>query len=121
QAGTLQYANAGHPHVFCCRPHSDPERLGAIDPPLGMADQAPTSRTVDWTSGLDLLVLFTDGITDALNEAGKPMGEQRVLDTIKRFSTESSETIVERVFEALREHTGDIPPRDDLTLVVMRS
>jgi phosphoserine phosphatase RsbU/P len=121
QAGTLQYANAGHPHVFCCRPNSDPERLGAIDPPLGMADQAPTSRTVDWTSGLDLLVLFTDGITDALNEAGKPMGEQRVLDTIKRYSTESAETIVERVFEALREHTGDIPPRDDLTLVVMRS
>jgi len=121
QAGTLQYANAGHPHVFCCHPDSEPERLGAIDPPLGMSDAAPTSRTVRWTPAVDLLVLFTDGITDALNEAGLPMGERRVLDTIKRYSTETPAVIVERVFDALREYTGDIPPRDDLTLVVLRS
>jgi phosphoserine phosphatase RsbU/P len=121
QSGTLQYANAGHPHVFCCRPNAEPERLGAIDPPLGMSDQAPTSRTVKWTSGKDLLVLFTDGITDALNGAGQPMGERRVLDTIKRYAAEPSAVIVDRVFDALSEYTGDIPPRDDLTLVVLRS
>lgn len=121
QSGTLQYANAGHPHVFCCRPESEPERLGAVDPPLGMSDQAPSSRTVPWAAGLDLLVLFTDGITDALNEAGQPMGERRVLDTIKQHTSEPPAIIVERVFEALRAHTGDIPPRDDLTLVVLRS
>ena len=121
QNGTLQYANAGHPHVFCCRANSEPERLGAIDPPLGMSDTAPSSRTVKWTPELDLLVLFTDGITDALNEAGQPMGERRVLDAIKRNATEPPAVIVERVFEALRQHTGDIPPRDDLTLVVLRS
>lgn len=121
QARTLQYANAGHPHVFCCRPGSEPERLGAIDPPLGMADAAPSSRTVNWTPGLDLLVLFTDGITDALDEAGQSMGERRVLETIKRHAAEPAAVIVDRVFEALRQHTGEIPPRDDLTLVVLRS
>jgi sigma-B regulation protein RsbU (phosphoserine phosphatase) len=86
-----------------------------------MADRAPGSRSVKWTSGQDLLVLFTDGITDALNEAGQPMGERRVLDTIKRHATESPAEIVDHVFAALREHTGEIPPRDDLTLVVLRS
>lgn len=121
QAGTLQYANAGHPHVFCCRPNSEPERLGAIDPPLGMSDDAPSSRSVRWTSPTDLLVLFTDGITDALNEAGQPMGERRVLETIKLHAAETPAVIVDRVFDALREHTGDIPPRDDLTIVVLRS
>jgi sigma-B regulation protein RsbU (phosphoserine phosphatase) len=121
QSRTLQYANAGHPHVFRCRPGKEPERLGAMDPPLGMSDHAPSSRTVEWDSGVDLLVLFTDGVTDALNEAGQPMGEQRVLDTIKRNSSEPAAEIVERVFDALREHTGEIPPRDDLTLVVLRS
>ncbi|MEO8946649.1 MAG: GAF domain-containing SpoIIE family protein phosphatase [Gemmatimonadaceae bacterium] len=121
QAGTLQFANAGHPHVFCCRPDAEPERLGAMDPPLGMSDAAPSSRSVHWTTGADLLVLFTDGITDALNEAGQPMGERRVLDAIKRYAAEPPAVIVDRVFEALRDHTGDIPPRDDLTLVVLRS
>ncbi|MEO7217411.1 MAG: GAF domain-containing SpoIIE family protein phosphatase [Gemmatimonadaceae bacterium] len=121
QSGTLQYANAGHPHVFCCRPGAEPERLGALDPPLGMTDDAPRSRTVKWAAGVDLLALFTDGITDALNEAGQPMGEQRVLDAIKEHCSDSPQSIVERVFETLRAYTGDIPPRDDLTLVVIRS
>lgn len=121
QNGTLHYANAGHPHVFLFHPDSEPDRLGAMDPPLGMSDEAPASRTVKWSAGKDLLALFTDGITDALNEAGQPMGEQRVLRTIAQNAAEPSAVIVERVFEALREHTGDISPRDDLTLVVIRS
>ncbi|MDQ2891350.1 MAG: SpoIIE family protein phosphatase [Gemmatimonadota bacterium] len=121
QAGTLQYANAGHPHVFCCRASGEPERLGAIDPPLGLADQAPTSRTVPWASATDLLVLFTDGVTDALNEQGKTMGEERVLATVKKYAAEPSSVIVDRVFDALSAFTGDVPARDDLTLVVLRS
>lgn len=119
--GTLQYANAGHPYVFCCRPGSEPERLGAIDPPLGLAEKPPGSRTVTWTPGADLLALFTDGITDALNEAGQPMGERRVLDAITQNAAEPTTVIVDRVFAALSAHTGDIAPRDDLTLVVVRS
>jgi sigma-B regulation protein RsbU (phosphoserine phosphatase) len=121
QNGTLQYANAGHPHAFCCRPGTDPERLGALDPPLGMTDDAPQSRTVQWTPGKDVLALFTDGITDALNAAGLPLGEQRVLDTIKAHCSDTPQEIVRRVFARLDEFTGDIPPRDDLTIVVVRS
>ncbi|MGI8509344.1 MAG: PP2C family protein-serine/threonine phosphatase [Gemmatimonadaceae bacterium] len=121
EARTLQYANTGHPHAFICRPSCEPERLGAVDPPLGMSDDAPGSRLVSWAPGDDLLVLFTDGITDALNAAGEPMGERRVLDVITRNASGSPDTIVERVFDALWAHAGDVPPRDDLTLVVLRS
>jgi len=120
-SGTLQYANAGHPYVFSCHPDGEPERLGAIDPPLGLSDHPPGSRTVKWAPGADLLALFTDGITDALNEAGQPMGERRVLEAIKQNATEPASVIVDRVFGALSAHTGDIAPRDDLTLVVIRS
>ncbi len=119
-AGTLQYANAGHPHAFCCRRGSSPERLGAIDLPLGMSEDAPGSRTVGWSSD-DLLVLFTDGITDSLNHDGVVMGEQRVLDAIADASWEEPRVIVDRVFAALHDFTGDVPARDDLTLVVLRS
>ncbi|HEV2641854.1 MAG TPA: PP2C family protein-serine/threonine phosphatase, partial [Candidatus Elarobacter sp.] len=120
-SGTLHYANAGHPHAFRCCTGLKPERLGAIDPPLGMSDEAPRSKTVRWNHASDLLVLFTDGVTDALDSEGRLMGEQRVLDTIVANHDESPDVIVERVFEALRAHTGDVPPRDDLTLVVLRS
>ncbi len=120
-AGTLEYANTGHPHAFLCRPSGPPERLGAVDPPLGMSDDAPGCRTVRWTSADDLLVLFTDGITDALNADGEPMGERRVLEAITHCGSDSPQLIMDRVFDALWAHIGDVPPRDDLTLVVLRS
>jgi sigma-B regulation protein RsbU (phosphoserine phosphatase) len=86
-----------------------------------MSDDAPASRSVPWDPATDLLVLFTDGITEALDAEGRPMGEQRILETIVANHHEPPATIVERVFEALRDHTGDVPPRDDLTLVVLRN
>lgn len=120
-AGTLHYANTGHPHAFLCRPQGPPERLGAIDPPLGMTDDPPGDHTVAWSSGEDLLVLFTDGITDALNADGEVMGEKRVLDAITCDRSVSPEEIVRRVFAALETFTGGVRPRDDLTLVVLRT
>lgn len=120
-AGTLEYANTGHPHAFVCRPSEKPERLAAVDPPLGMSDDAPGTRSVLWTPERDLLVLFTDGITDALNADDEPMREERVLDAVMRHIDSDPAGIVESVFAALGRHTGDVRPRDDLTLLVLRS
>jgi sigma-B regulation protein RsbU (phosphoserine phosphatase) len=120
-AGVLHYANTGHPHAFVCRPNSEPERVGALDPPLGMSDVAPSTRTVKWDPAHDLLVLFTDGITDALNAAGESMGEQRVLDAITCDPSVPPEETVRRVFSALDSFIDGVRPRDDLTLVVLRN
>jgi sigma-B regulation protein RsbU (phosphoserine phosphatase) len=119
--GKLEYANMGHPHAFLCCDGKRPVRLGAVDPPMGMMDGQPGCRTVPWSSSDDVLVLFTDGITDALNTEGEPVGEARVLDVIMRNVTRSPREIVDAVFDALRLYTGDVRARDDLTLVVLRS
>lgn len=121
ETATLQYANTGHPHAFLFHAGQPPERLGAIDPPMGMSDDAPGCRTVPWVSGDDVLVLFTDGVTDALNTEGEALGERRVLDAITAHLAESPQAIVDGVFDTLRAYIGDVPPRDDLTLVVLRS
>ena len=58
-----------------------PERLEATAPPLGLAAAGNIQRRqVPWSPGNDLLVLWTDGLVDARNEAGEPFGEQRLLD-----------------------------------------
>jgi sigma-B regulation protein RsbU (phosphoserine phosphatase) len=118
---TLTYANTGHPHAFVCRPDAPPERIGALDPPLGMTTDAPSTRVVSWDPEHDLLVLFTDGITDALNAEDEVMGEQRVLDAIDCDPSVPPEEVVRRVFSALDTFKGAVPPRDDLTLVVLRN
>lgn len=119
--GELRYANTGHPYAFVIGADGRADRLMALDPPLGMVDGAPGGATRPWVSGSDLLLLFTDGISDAYNRANERLGERAVVDTVIRHRTEPTAAIVERVFETLAQHTGDLPVRDDLTLVVLRS
>ena len=120
-ARLLRYANTGHPHAFVIRADGTVDRLRAIDPPLGMVDEPPGAASQQWDSGLDLLVLFTDGISDARDRRGRRLGEQVVLDTVVTHRTAAPAEIVDRVFEVLNLHTGDTPLRDDLTLIVTRS
>jgi sigma-B regulation protein RsbU (phosphoserine phosphatase) len=117
----LRYANMGHPHAFVVGSTGDIQRLPALDAPLGMIDSRPHAATRPWTCGRDLLVLFTDGISDARDRADARLGEQAVLDTVRAHRHRPVVEIIERVFGTLRMHTGDVPPRDDLTLIVLRS
>jgi sigma-B regulation protein RsbU (phosphoserine phosphatase) len=120
-AGTLRYANAGHPHAFRVDGKGFAERLSATSAPLGMTEGAPPLAERPWVAGEDLLVLFTDGIADARNRKGIRLGEPKILDLVTEYRTEHPKTIVERVFEALRKHAGEGAQKDDLTLVVLRA
>ena len=121
QAGTLAYANTGHPHAFIFRKDGAMMRLPALDLPLGMTDEPPEARTVPWTAGDDLLVLFTDGIVDAQNAAGERLGEELILQTLSECRNESPTDIVARVFGMLQAYTGDTALLDDQTLLVLRN
>ena len=115
----LRYANTGHPHAFVIRDKGDVERLAALDPPLGMVESFPHTLTRPWQAG-ELLLLFTDGISEARNRQDDRLGEGAVLDVVLRHRTEDPDFILERVFETLNQHIGDTPRRDDLTLVLLR-
>ncbi len=119
--GTLRYANAGHAAAFIVHGDGGVERLAALDPPLGMSPEAPRTAKRRWSAAADILVLFTDGVSDARNAAGERFGEQQVLDLVLQHRTESATGIVDRVFEALHAFLVEAPVRDDLTVVVVRS
>ncbi|HEX6536856.1 MAG TPA: GAF domain-containing SpoIIE family protein phosphatase [Gemmatimonadaceae bacterium] len=121
ERGVLRYANTGHPHAYHVSANGDMERLGAIDPPLGMVEDVPSARSRSWTPGSDLLLLFTDGVSDARNRFGLRLGEQPVLDIVHRYRTERPTIILQRVFEELAEHTGEAVQRDDLAVILVRS
>ena len=76
---------------------------------------------MSWVKGKDLLVLFTDGISDARNASNQRLGEERVLDLIKENRDNDTRVIVDRVFKMLDVHMRAVPSRDDLTLVIVRS
>jgi sigma-B regulation protein RsbU (phosphoserine phosphatase) len=119
--GVLRYANAGHPHAFVLRDTGEVERLVATAPPLGMVDAAPATVTLPWTPDADLLLLFTDGVSDARDRAGARLGEEPVVDAARAAAAEPPDELLRRVFDRLDAHVGDAPQRDDLTVVVVRS
>jgi sigma-B regulation protein RsbU (phosphoserine phosphatase) len=119
--GTLRYANTGHPHAYHVSGSGAAERLPALDPPLGMVESTPSARKRPWQAGADMLLLFTDGVPDARNRFGVRLGEQPVIDIVRRYRTENPGVIVQRVFDELAEHTGEALQRDDLAVVLVRS
>ncbi len=120
-AGELHYSNTGHPHAFIWSPGKGIERLPATDPPLGMDERAPATVSRPWNREKDLLVLFTDGVSDARNRDGARLGENAVLQIVRSFAGAEPSTILDRIIETLDEHRDGAVLRDDLTIVLVRS
>ena len=118
---SLRYANAGHPQAFVIPGGGGPaKRLGATAPPLGLAaaGEAIVGAEVPWHPGKDLLCLFTDGLSEARNDAGEPFGERRLLDVVMRNRAKPSQQVVDLVFAELERFTSAV--QDDRTLLLMR-
>jgi sigma-B regulation protein RsbU (phosphoserine phosphatase) len=120
EAGKLRYANAGHPHAFCVRADGTAERLGATSPPLGFteADTLKAAQTT-WSSDQDLLLLFSDGIVDARNEAGEMLGEARVLEVVAEHCGETSGEIIDAVLAEAA--AFEAQATDDRTILALRT
>jgi phosphoserine phosphatase RsbU/P len=68
----------------------------------------------------DTIVLFSDGVVEAMNVEGEEFGEKRIRETIGPRAHEPVEAILERLLRALETFTRGIPQADDLTAVVVR-
>jgi phosphoserine phosphatase RsbU/P len=117
---TLTYVNAGHNPALLIRAAGAVERLSTGGAVLGMfPDGAFSAATVGLERG-DRLVIYSDGVTEALNEAGDEFGEDRLLAAASGPAPDA--TAIHGA--ALREHAafcGDAPRRDDMTLLVTLS
>ncbi|MDX1493181.1 MAG: GAF domain-containing SpoIIE family protein phosphatase [Longimicrobiales bacterium] len=118
-AGILTYANAGHPHAFAIRENGETERLAATDPPVGFAGpDSYDENAVAW-SGEDLLLLFTDGLSDTLATKGLKNGETQILEVAVRNRFRSPTEIIDALFE-LSSDASRSSMADDRTALVVR-
>ncbi len=124
----LRYVNAGHNPPYLLRPAtsgapaSQPEirELSIGGTVLGLFPQMSYEEaTVDLQSG-DVLVAFTDGVTEALNTAEEEFGEERLKDLLRGVIHLPAAEISARLSEGLRGWIKDTAQYDDLTFVVMK-
>jgi sigma-B regulation protein RsbU (phosphoserine phosphatase) len=122
---TFTYARAGH-NVGIWRRVSQQASHLLRAPGLGLGlsksktfNKTLQTETIRVERG-DALLLYSDGITEAMNAANDEYGEQRLLDTLARSDGRSAAETQEAILEDVGAFLGETPPQDDITIVVVR-
>jgi serine phosphatase RsbU (regulator of sigma subunit) len=119
-SGRLTYTNAGHnPPLWVRAADGEVRRLTRNAVALGVADGVPISENEIRLDSGDLLLLYTDGVTEAFNPEGGMYGEARLLEVV-RMPHASAEALVEDVHTRLLEFISSEPLADDLTMLAVR-
>lgn len=118
----LHYSNAGHndPFIFSpSRPTSLPLKTGGIM--LGMLPDFPFQDDVVTLQANDVLLIYSDGVTEAADKNGEDFGEQKLLELARENLHLSAGELVDKIIQAVKAHAGKAPPReDDITVVVVK-
>ena len=119
----LQYVNAGHNPPIILRPQMEScelFHLRAQAVPIGMFVDTQFAATKFQLAKDDILVAYTDGITEAANASGELWGLERLERLLRSCSRMAPNEIVERILAEVSEFANGEPQRDDVTLVVMK-
>jgi sigma-B regulation protein RsbU (phosphoserine phosphatase) len=117
--GALTYTNAGHLPPIVIR-NGNAEMLDVNGTVVGAFPFSKYDESVVRLQPGDLLVCYTDGITEPENPYGEMFGEDRLIDIVRRNAAQEDSTIVQCVLDAVRNwHAGSELP-DDMTLLIAR-
>jgi sigma-B regulation protein RsbU (phosphoserine phosphatase) len=117
---TLCYVNAGH-HSPILLGSNCGKRLESGGFPLGLFGDAEFQTGELTLEPEDLLVLYSDGITEAESPGGEEFGEHRLQRAIEGSCTKPLGEIQASVLEAVRDWSGSGEPQDDMTLLIVRA
>lgn len=124
EGNRLSYINAGHLPALLVR-----ERFGRADvwrleqgggPVLGMLPGARYRQAEVDIEPNDLLIVFSDGVSEATNAEGAEFGEEGIAESAKRVWTNSASAVCDGILADVRKFLGEEPPQDDQTLMVVR-
>jgi serine phosphatase RsbU (regulator of sigma subunit) len=118
--GRLTYTNAGHNAGLLVRADGTAQRLEANGLPLGLFPVLEYERAELALERGDLVVLYTDGITEAVSPAGEEYGLDRLEAVVRAQAREPLVAIAVAIEAALEAFTDGQPPSDDRTVVMLR-
>jgi sigma-B regulation protein RsbU (phosphoserine phosphatase) len=119
RSGLFTYTNAGHLPPILIR-DGEPSLLEVNGMVVGAFPFAQWGESRLELKRGDLLVCYTDGVTEPENEYGEMFGEQRLMELLVKNAARDSEEIVAVVSESVRQWTGTPDLQDDMTLLVAR-
>jgi sigma-B regulation protein RsbU (phosphoserine phosphatase) len=116
----LTFVNAGHNPPMLAREGEPVRELGITGIALGALENASyEERTVQLNAG-DVLVLYTDGVTEAVNDRDEQFGVDRLKETIRVSAGADAGRLVDRIVQDVTAFASATPQYDDITLMVLR-
>ncbi|HEX7314327.1 MAG TPA: SpoIIE family protein phosphatase [Pyrinomonadaceae bacterium] len=117
----LRYTNAGHNAPLLVRADGTVERLWTGGTVLGAFDGVRFEEGQATLGDGDMLVVYSDGITEAQNATGEEYGEERLLELLIRHRTETTENIRTIILESAETWAGQADRGDDQTVVILKA
>jgi sigma-B regulation protein RsbU (phosphoserine phosphatase) len=117
---TLSFCNAGHEHPMVFNSGSAPVRLTTGGMALGVLDDFPYQEGSATLDPGDTLIIYSDGIPDAVNELESPFGEERLMQAVQANAGASAGDLMQKVIEAVHAHEQGAEQIDDLTIIVLK-
>jgi serine phosphatase RsbU (regulator of sigma subunit) len=120
ESHTFFYSNAGQdqPCLLSCEKISRRLATGGI--PLGMFPEFNYEEESIRLEPGEVLVMYSDGVTEAMNPRGELFGEDRLASVLTSCRSDSPETILGLIVDAVRSHADQMPQSDDITIVILR-
>ncbi len=121
QSHLLTYVNAGHnPPLLRNSLTGEQDWLQPTDMIVGVMPGRPYEAQERQLSPGDVLVLYTDGVTEAFNPEHEMFKPERLVEVVRAHATASAQEVVEAIEAGVTAFAGQAPQSDDLTLLVMR-
>jgi sigma-B regulation protein RsbU (phosphoserine phosphatase) len=115
----LQYCNAGHDNPFHFT-QQETQRLQTGGVVLGFISHFSYEETRIPVKSGDLFLIYSDGVTEAMNALEEEFGEDRLVEVIKQNRSKTSMELIDEIVNAVNRHAGSEPQMDDMTLVVIK-
>jgi sigma-B regulation protein RsbU (phosphoserine phosphatase) len=116
----FSFSNAGQDHPFHFSPRKKFHRLKTGGIVLGIMETFPFEDETITISPGDVVVIYSDGFSEAMNERDEQFGDERLAKVIEKYKQRSSRDLIDRIVDETRRFTGAARQSDDMTIVVLK-
>ena len=120
KTGGLRFLNAGHNPPLVVRASGTMEQLAAGGLPLGIMSEADFREGRTSLNAGDVLVIYSDGVSEAVSPTGEEFGPTRLYEVVSRNLDASAAGIRDRIESALTKFSQGTPAGDDITMVIVK-
>lgn len=118
--GRLTFANAGHNPPVLARADGSSVELDGDGAAVGFLPEVEFEELTETIGPGDCLLLYTDGVVEAMDPVDEAFGEERLAEVVIAMSTGGADAVIQAVVDSLNDFTGGGHQRDDITMVAVR-